>query len=269
MTTAVNYATLTWATQPQAHVPSQAVVPCIGGLAGHPNTARASVTTILQHWADYPAQNYGFMVMINTADEILASAANTLRKYRSANFIAGEDHVSEPHLYVTYNRRPTLGAVTLTPAPQGGVLLSPTTVFSAPVTDPDNDQVRLRIEVTDLTTGEVKPTVQSGLVNSGQTASVALPLSLGLVASHVYRFVVRAADSTGGVSVNSVTHDLTYDAIPSVGALTGEGIDGNASVGVPRWYEADVSDLDPGQEIMSSSRCCMGRRRWVRRWSRW
>lgn len=110
VTTAWATSTATWNKQPLSTRTGEGIntqskgynSSCAGGYVYFPATA------IAQHWADNPTQNFGVKL-------IAAESTNNYswKRYRSANYILGENNAAEPQLIVTYNSYPnTPSAVT-------------------------------------------------------------------------------------------------------------------------------------------------------------
>lgn len=127
VTQEVNYSTLMWSNQPASDTRTQRRLPCRGeSETGEPpvgkDTARTTgLAPIVQYWVDNETANWGFKVMVDGTDESSHPNRNgTMRKWHSANFMPGEDHVSEPHLYVTYTTGPVWsGYMQATPTGEG------------------------------------------------------------------------------------------------------------------------------------------------------
>lgn len=160
--------------------------------------------------------------------------------------------------FVPSNQRP---AVPTLVAPSDNATVSQTPTFRVGLSDPDGDQVKAIIEISDAS-GVVR-TLETSLVASGSEVSVSVPAEQPLaVGSYTWR--ARAQDSNGNLSDWSAARALSVtDGVPiqlrGVGtfALIGAGVSSPDSLGLDgvelvRWDASaqrysSVSQLQPGE----------------------
>ncbi|MFE7933054.1 DNRLRE domain-containing protein [Streptomyces sp. NPDC057456] len=161
-------------------------------------TMNFDVDTIVQAWAD-GSTNYG--IRIAGADE-----ADTLtwRRFRSANYISGENSV-EPYLTVTYNSYPSIpSAMSIAPSQVNSYngkryVTSLTPTLSAKVTDADGSKTKGQFEITAdpaYADNTYSYTASSSSVASGSTATLAVPSASAFPVGAHLRYRVRAYDGT-------------------------------------------------------------------------
>ena len=160
--------------------------------------------------------------------------------------------------FVSSNRPPAIPGLI---QPEDGATVSQTPVFRVGLSDPDGDQVKAIIEISDAS-GVVR-TLETSLVASGSEASVSVaaeqPLAVG---SYTWR--ARAQDSNGNLSDWSAARALSVaEGVPILlqgvrtFALIGAGVSSPDSLGLGgvelvRWDASAqrysrVSQLQPGE----------------------
>jgi WD40 repeat protein/methionine-rich copper-binding protein CopC len=143
----------------------------------------------------------------------------------------------------TSSNRPPAVAVLLQPA--DGVTVSPTPTFRVGLSDPDGDQVKALIEISDAS-GVVR-TLETSLVASGSEASVSVPADQPL-AEGGYTWRARAQDSNGLQSDWSAARAFTVStanqppAVPTLAAPSD-----NATVSQTPTFRVGLSDPDGDQ----------------------
>jgi WD40 repeat protein/methionine-rich copper-binding protein CopC len=159
----------------------------------------------------------------------------------------------------TSSNRPPAVAVLLQPA--DGVTVSPTPTFRVGLSDPDGDQVKAIIEISDAS-GVVR-TLETSLVASGSEASVSVPAEQPLAAGS-YTWRARAQDSNGNLSDWSAARAFSVaEGVPILlqgvrtFALIGDSVSSPDSLGLGgvelvRWDASAqrysrVSQLQPGE----------------------
>ncbi|MEU4089562.1 DNRLRE domain-containing protein [Streptomyces aureus] len=191
--------TVTWAAQPTTTTTGAVTnTAALGFSSSCPaGTMNFDLDTIVQAWADGSA-NYGLQV--RGASE---TDSTTWRRFRSANYISGDDTV-EPHLTVTYNSYPTSASAAISPSAVNAYngsryVTSLTPTLSAKVTDPDGSATKAQFEITPNpasadTTYTYTATTSS--VASGSTATLTIPAASAFPAGVHLRYRVRAYDGT-------------------------------------------------------------------------
>ncbi len=114
--------------------------------------------------------------------------------------------------------------------PEGGVINANLVVFKATISDPDDDQVKLQIElrkITDAFTGT--PNLQSNLVNSGTPATIAAE-NLAF-ANYKWRFRVMDASGLANTWAEFGTSGNT-DFVVNIET----GVDSNGETSLPASY---------------------------------
>jgi WD40 repeat protein len=143
----------------------------------------------------------------------------------------------------TSSNRPPAVAVLLQPA--DGETVSPTPTFRVGLSDPDGDQVKALIEISDAS-GVVR-TLETSLVASGSEASVSVPADQPL-AEGGYTWRARAQDSNGLQSDWSAARAFTVSAAnqpPAVPTLVAPS--DNATVSQTPTFRVGLSDPDGDQ----------------------
>ncbi|WP_254402007.1 DNRLRE domain-containing protein [Streptomyces sp. AC555_RSS877] len=191
---------ITWGAQPSTTATGAVTnTAALGYSSSCPaGTMNFDVDGIVQAWADGSA-NYGLQV--RGADE---TDPYTWRRFRSANYISGDDSV-EPHLTVTYNSYPVTPANTaVSPSVVNAYngkryVTSLTPQLSAKVSDADGATVKAQFEITpdpaynDTT---YTYTATSTGVASGSTALLTIPSANAFPAASHLRYRVRGYDNT-------------------------------------------------------------------------
>ncbi|GGN40011.1 hypothetical protein GCM10011578_087130 [Streptomyces fuscichromogenes] len=218
-------ATVTWGDQP-ATTTTGAVVSTVA--KGHDSNCPAGtvgfdVDAIVQAWAD-GSDNHG--VQVRGVDE---TDSLTWRRYRSANYVSGEDAATEPHLSVTYDSYP--GATSLFLPFDSTATSDATPTLRARSGDADLDELRFTFEVwdTDLTTR--RSTGNTAYLSPTSIASWTSPT----LPSGVHKWRARAYDGGNWSKSWSSWRTLTVD--PS--APTAPTITSTSHASPDSWYGTD------------------------------
>lgn len=149
------------------------------------------ITSIAQHWADNPTQNFG--VRLIAADE---TSNNTWKRYRSANYIDGTTAPEEPTFVVTYNSYPsTPSGVSFATGESvkdaaGKLWVRKTNPqFRSTVTDPDGGNVKAEFDMS----GSATLTKAAGTSVASKSVSTYTPT---LVDGGTYTVKAWANDGT-------------------------------------------------------------------------
>ncbi|MCT9011291.1 DNRLRE domain-containing protein [Streptomyces rhizosphaerihabitans] len=210
---------ITWAAQPATTATGAVVNKAALGYSSScaAGTMNFDVDAIVQAWASGSA-NYG--LRIAGADE---TDATTWRRFRSANYISGDDSV-EPHLTVTYNSYPAATtAAAVSPSVANAYngkryVTSLTPMLSAKVSDADGGTVKAQFEVTpdpaynDTT---YTYTATTAAVASGGTAKLTIPSANAFPAGSHLRFRVRGFDDSDYGSWSGYTTFVLNTAKPT------------------------------------------------------
>ena len=144
--------------------------------------------------------------------------------------------------FVSSNRPPAIPGLI---QPEDGATVSQTPVFRVGLSDPDGDQVKAIIEISDAS-GVVR-TLETSLVASGSEASVSVPAEQPLAAGS-YTWRARAQDSNGLQSDWSAARAFTVSAAnqpPAVPTLVAPS--DNATVSQTPTFRVGLSDPDGDQ----------------------
>lgn len=221
VTAAWTASTATWNNQPAATSTGQGSntqskgynSTCAGGYVYFP------ATPIVQYWADNPSLNHGVKLMPTDT-----SSNYSWKRYRSANYILGENNAAEPQLIVTYNSYPnTPSAVTFGTGESvkdaaGKLWVRKTKPqFRATVSDPDGLMVKAEFDMTG--TSVLK---QFGSTVASKSVSTLTPT---LAENGTYTVKARASDgvllSKSAGTATTFTVDSVAPTTPSIASSAG------------------------------------------------
>lgn len=175
---------------------------CAGGYVYFP------ATPIAQHWADNPTQNFGVKI-------IAADSTNNYswKRYRSANYVLGENNAAEPQLIVTYNSYPytptavTFGSGESVKDAAGKLWVRKTKPqFRATVSDPDGGNVKAEFDMSGTST----LTKQAGKPVAAKSVSTYTPT---LVEKGTYTVKAWANDGTLRSKAAGAATTFTVDTV--------------------------------------------------------
>jgi len=193
------------------------------------------------------------------AEQPLAAGSYTWRaRAQDSNGLQSDWSAARAFTVSTANQPP---AVPTLVAPSDNATVSQTPTFRVGLSDPDGDQVKAIIEISDAS-GVVR-TLETSLVASGSEASVSVAAEQPLAAGS-YTWRARAQDSSGNLSDWSVARALIVaEGVPILlqgvrtFALIGAGVSSPDSLGLDgvelvRWDASAqrysrVSQLQPGE----------------------
>ncbi|MFE9880619.1 DNRLRE domain-containing protein [Streptomyces sp. NPDC005784] len=214
---------VTWAAQPTTTTTGAVTnTAALGYSSSCPaGTMNFDIDAIVQAWADGSA-NYGLQV--RGASE---TDATTWRRFRSANYISGDDSV-EPHLTVTYNSYPTTASAAISPSAVNAYngnryVTSLTPTVSAKVTDPDGSATKAQVEFTPnpaWVDTSFTYTATTSSVASGSTAKLTIPAASAFPAGVHLRYRVRAYDGTDYGTWSGYTNFTLNTGLPVAPAIT-------------------------------------------------
>ncbi|MET8288340.1 DNRLRE domain-containing protein [Streptomyces sp. NPDC005132] len=242
---------ITWAAQPTTTTTGAVTNKAALGYSSScpEGTMNFDVDTIVQAWAD-GSSNYG--LRIASADE---SDSLTWRRFRSANYISGDDAV-EPHLTVTYNSYPSVpGSASISPSQVNAYsgkryATSLTPTLSAKVSDPDGSKTKGQFEITAdpaYTDTTYAYTASTSSVASGSTATLTVPSASAFPAGVHLRYRVRAYDGTDYGSWSGYTTFVMNTGLPTAPTVTCAAYGQNgwtAKAGAPASCTIDTSSTD-------------------------
>lgn len=222
VTTDWSVSTATWNLQPSSTRTGEGIntqskgynSTCAGGYVYFPATA------IAQHWADNPTQNFGVKI-------IAADSTNNYswKRYRSANYVLGENNAAEPQLIVTYNSYPyaptsvTFGSGESVKDAAGKLWVRKTKPqFRATVSDPDGGNVKAEFDMSGTST----LTKQSGTTVAAKSVSTYTPT---LAENGTYTVKAWANDGTlrskSAGTATTFTVDSLAPAAPTITSSAG------------------------------------------------
>jgi hypothetical protein len=222
ITSAWTSSAVTWAEQPTTTTTGAVTNTAAKGYSTDcpAGTVGFDVDAIVQAWAD-GEDNHG--VQVRGVDE---NDSLTWRRYRSANYVSGEDGATEPHLSVTYDSYP--GATSGFLPFSGTATSDATPTLRARAGDPDLDELRYTFEVWDAELTARKTTGNTAYLAPGSIASWSSPT----LPAGVYKWRARAYDSVNWSKSWSSWRTLTVDpSAPTAPTVTSTS---HASPG--SWY---------------------------------
>lgn len=213
LTSAFDPATVMWADQPTATSTGEGkITDSLGYSASCPGGfVRFPVTPIVQHWADYPSQNYGLRLLGE-----VETSNSSWKRYRSENFVRGGPDPAEPLLSVTYNSFPDMASVvsfntgeSVKDAAGKLWVRSKTPTFRSTVSDPDGGTVRAEFDLsgTSSLSKQAGSTVASKQVSTYQAS---------LVENGSYTVTAWAHDGVLRSKAAGVSTTFTVDSVAPV-----------------------------------------------------
>ncbi|MEU2283568.1 DNRLRE domain-containing protein [Streptomyces sp. NPDC013178] len=214
VTSAWTSSAVTWGEQPSTTTTGAVTSTVAKGYSSDcpAGTVNFDVDAIVQAWADGEDNNG---VQVRGVDE---TDSLTWRRYRSANYVSGEDADTEPHLSVTYDAYPSTAAPFL---PLSGTATADATpTLRARATDADLDELRYTFEVWDADLATRRTTGTTAYLSPASIASWASPT----LPSGVYKWRARAYDganwSKAWSSWRTLTVDPTAPGEPAIASTT-------------------------------------------------
>ncbi|MFJ3235679.1 DNRLRE domain-containing protein [Streptomyces sp. NPDC086787] len=223
ITSSWSSSSVTWAAQPSTTTTGAVTNKAALGYSSScpAGTMNFDIDAIVQAWAD-GSTNYG--LQIRGASE---TDATTWRRFRSANYISGDDSV-EPHLTVTYNSYATTASAAISPSAVNAYngkryVTSLTPTLSTKVTDADGGNAQAQFEITadpafaDTT---YSYTAYGKTVASGATSTLTVPSANAFPAGAHLRYRVHGYDGTDYGSWSGYTTFVLNTGLPAAPAIT-------------------------------------------------